>query len=338
MITKLTRPLLSRRIVLRGFGSAIAVAPFAALAGCSNDNALTAADAGSDISTTVGGADAGVDSGAEAAVATDGASVPWATGGTASMTAKATYPNPFAGGVTQTSCALTCSATQGPCYSSQSETIQDISYGYAGLPTRVYLQVLDDACRPLAGAVVDVWHVSAVGKYSGDDATNEDIAFCTGNDAEFTSKLYFRGKQTTDANGVVYFDTCYPGWYSGRTVHVHFTIRVGTDASLTSQLFFDDTLNDDILESQALYDSRGNRDTTNQNDSVVAASAVADYTFSTRKMSDGALLAWKTVIVRAAASESLCTIPGGSGGGMGGPSDGGMGNPPEGGMGVPGAP
>jgi protocatechuate 3,4-dioxygenase beta subunit len=312
MITKLNLPLLTRRMVLRGFGSAIAVAPIAALVGCSNDNAL-----GGDAGPDAGGGGGGTDASTEAAATTDAASVPWATGGTAAMTGKASYPNPFAGGVTATACALTCSATQGPCYSSQSVEMKDISYGYAGLPTRVVLQVLDESCMPVAGAVVDVWHVSAVGKYAGDDAAHENIAFCTGNDSDFTSHLYFRGKQTTDANGLVFFDTCYPGWYAGRTVHVHFTISVGGTASVTSQLFFDDTLNDDILNGQALYNSRGQRSTTNANDSVVAAASAPTYSFETQKMSDGALLAWKTIIVRAATSEALCTIPGGSGGGGG---------------------
>jgi protocatechuate 3,4-dioxygenase beta subunit len=291
-----SRPRLTRRTLLRGLGTAIAAAPVAPLVACSSNKAAAPPDAG-------GGGDAA------GPVAMDSASLPWANGGTAAMTAKASYPNPFAGAAAPAACALTCSATQGPCYSSQSEEIQDISYGYAGLPTRLYFQVLDDACKPVAGASLDVWHVSAVGKYSGDDAAVEQIAFCTGNDADFTSHLYFRGKQSTDANGVAFFDTCYPGWYSGRTVHVHFTIRVGADAFLTSQLFFDDALNDDILTTQALYSSRGARNTTNQNDSVVAASAVAAYTFETRQMPDGALLAWKTIIVRAATTETLCTIP-----------------------------
>jgi protocatechuate 3,4-dioxygenase beta subunit len=179
----------------------------------------------------------------------------------------------------------------------------------------------------LVGASVDVWHVSAVGKYSGNDAVHENIAFCTGSDPAFTSHLYFRGQQLTDATGAVFFDTCYPGWYNGRTVHIHFTVRIGGAEFVTSQVFFDDTLNDDILNGQALYSSRGARSTTNQNDSVVSAAAVGDYTLQTMKMTDGALLAWKTLIVRSSAAASLCTIPGGSGGG-GGPAGGPDGGPP----------
>jgi protocatechuate 3,4-dioxygenase beta subunit len=306
-------------MVLRGLGTALVAAPLAPLLGCEAgsgaDDAGTLDDAGTD--AAAGGPDT-ADAGAD--TATSG----WATGGTAAMRDKASYPNPFAGVVT-TACALTCSATVGPCYSAQAEEIQDISYGHVGLPTRLYFQVLNEACEPLVGAVVDVWHVSAAGKYSGNDPVNEQVAYCTGNDPDYTSHVYFRGKQTTDANGVVFFDTCYPGWYSGRTVHIHFTVRVAGTAYVTSQLVFDDTLNDDILGSQTLYNSRGTRNTTNQNDGVIGTSAVAAYTFQTQRMTDGALLAWKTIVVRLSTDEALCTIPGGGGGGMGGPDGGGMG-------------
>jgi protocatechuate 3,4-dioxygenase beta subunit len=211
------------------------------------------------------------------------------------MTGKASYPNPFAGGAT-TTCAATGTLTEGPCYDAASETRQDISYGQPGLPTRMYFQVLDASCKPLAGAVVDVWHVAPTGKYSGDDTTNENVGFCTGNDSEYSSHLYFRGKQTTDANGVVFFDTCFPGWYASRTVHVHFTITVGSK-SLTSQYVFDDALDDAIVATQPIYDARGKRDTTNVTDSVVSASTYQQFMFQTERMADGAMLAWKAIVL-----------------------------------------
>lgn len=322
----------SRRMVLRQVGSALLAAPLLPWLGCSSSASASGDAAAADAS---GGADGGAGAAGSggaggSATAADGGGIVagWATGGTAAMTGKATYPNPFAGAA-PTSCALSCTATQGPCYSDQSEVIQDISYGYAGLPTRVCFRVLDETCAPVVGASVDVWHVSAVGKYSGDDSAHENIAFCTGNDPDFTSHLYFRGQQLTDATGVVFFDNCYPGWYTGRTVHIHFTVRIGGAELVTSQVFFDDSLNDDILNGQALYSSRGARSTTNQNDSVVSAAAVGDYTLQTMRMADGALLAWKTLIIRSSSAASLCTIPAGSGGGRG-PAGGPDGGPPPG--------
>jgi protocatechuate 3,4-dioxygenase beta subunit len=177
-----------------------------------------------------------------------------------------------------------------------SEVIQDISYGQDGLPLRMYFQVLDASCAPIAGATVDVWHVAPTGRYSGDDTANENIAFCTAGDATYASHLYFRGKQTTDANGVVFFDTCFPGWYPGRTVHVHFTITANAK-SFTSQYVFADALDDEIIGMEPIYGARGMRDTTNATDSVVSASDYAQFLFQTEKMPDGALLAWKAIVL-----------------------------------------
>src|SRR5262249_35186131 len=84
-------------------------------------------------------------------------------------------------------------------------------------------------------------------------------------------KKYLRGFQTTDASGAVSFTTVYPGWYSGRTIHVHFRVRAfdGTTTTydFTSQLYFDDDVSDQVLATST-YSARGTRDTTNANDSV----------------------------------------------------------------------
>ena len=60
------------------------------------------------------------------------------------------------------------------------------------------------------------------------------------------------------ASGVVYFDTCFPGWYSSRTIHVHMTISVGGSAYVTTQFGFDDTLDDSIVASQRWADLERN--------------------------------------------------------------------------------
>ncbi|WP_395855614.1 hypothetical protein [Cystobacter fuscus] len=83
------------------------------------------------------------------------------------------------------------------------------------------------------------------------------------------------------------FNICFPGWYPTRTVE-----------SVTSQLYFEDSLNDDILRTQALYNTSGARDTRNTDDKVAAPDQQRDFVLQTQKMPDGALLAWKTFIVR----------------------------------------
>jgi protocatechuate 3,4-dioxygenase beta subunit len=321
---------LTRRTALRSLGAAMATLPLAKLlSACGGSTAAAGTGAAGGAATTTTAATTTATTTATVAADAGG----WATGGTAAMTAKASYPNPFASGA-PTSCPLTCEMTEGPCYDSASVEIQDISYGYDGLPMRMVFQVVDDTCKPVEGAILDVWHVSAVGKYSGDDAVNEDIAFCTGNDATFTSHLYFRGKQTTDANGLATFDSCFPGWYSSRTVHVHMTVTVDGQSSVTTQLFFEDSLDDEIIDTQPLYDTRGKRDTTNETDTVITAAALPGYLFTTEKMSDGAMLAYKTIVLRASTTETACAIEG-SGGGGGGGGDGGPGGPGGDGAGPP---
>src|SRR6185503_5344320 len=130
---------------------------------------------------------------------------------------------------------------------------------------------------------------------------------CTQNDAEALASRWFRGVQTTDASGRVDFDTCFPGWYKGRTIHIHFTIRVNDTEYVTSQLFFPDALDDEIVNNEPLYKDRGARDTTNQTDGVVSGEAVGDYTLAYARMSDGAMQAWKALVIRSSLADALCT-------------------------------
>lgn len=226
----------------------------------------------------------------------------WATGGTAGMAAS--YPDPFSD-LTETACALTCEMTLGPCYALTPER-QDISEGYDGLPTRLALRVLDARCAPVVGAKVEVWHTSRAGLYSGDDAE----PMCTGGDADAVAHRFFRGGQTTDSRGRVDFNTCFPGWYGSRTIHVHFTVTVGGVAYGTSQLFFDQALNDEICRTHPAYADRGPPATTNDEDGVLDGVDVAPYLLSTSRASDGVLIAWKDIVVRSGADEEPCRVGG----------------------------
>jgi protocatechuate 3,4-dioxygenase beta subunit len=133
-----------------------------------------------------------------------------------------------------------------------------------GVPLKLTFRVSGisgTACTPLAGAIVDIWHCDALGVYS--DVT--DRSFNT------VGKKFLRGYQVTDANGTVQFTTIYPGWYPGRTVHIHFKVR--TDATsgqryeFTSQLYFDDSISDRVY-TQAPYASKGQRTQNNAEDGI----------------------------------------------------------------------
>ena len=219
----------------------------------------------------------------------DMAATGWATGGTAWLTGN--YPDPFARGLTAP-CVLYKASSIGPCHVTSIDR-KDISEGQGGLPVRFAFLVADTNCQPVAGATVELWHCAISGLYSGNDASN----MCTSGDAGARAARWFRGIQTADANGRVDFNTCYPGWYASRSTHIHFTVRVGQTEYVTSQLFFDDALNDEIYTTQPLYKVRGKKDTTNAADKVITESALTDVYFKTARMSDGAMLASKALIV-----------------------------------------
>lgn len=134
-----------------------------------------------------------------------------------------------------------------------------------GLPLRLLFNVTridDGACSPLAGAFVDVWHADAAGVYS--DVSAEGT----------TGQKYLRGFQATDDAGAAQFTTIYPGWYPGRTVHIHFKIRVfsgeNTAYEFTSQLFFDETITARVY-TESPYSSHGQADTSNSRDGIYAS-------------------------------------------------------------------
>jgi protocatechuate 3,4-dioxygenase beta subunit len=133
-----------------------------------------------------------------------------------------------------------------------------------GVPLTLNISVAsvgNNSCTPLEGAQVDIWHCDAQGQYSGVSDPGSDT----------TGQQFLRGYQLTDANGTVQFQTIFPGWYSGRAVHIHFTIRTqaadGENYQFTSQLFFDDTLTDQVHALEP-YASKGQRDTRNSSDNI----------------------------------------------------------------------
>ena len=83
-------------------------------------------------------------------------------------------------------------------------------------------------------------------------------------------EVYLRGYQLTNSSGYAQFDTLYPGWYSGRTTHVHFRLRLYENNTLTydetTQFFFNDTLTDYIYANVLPYTQHQNRDTDNDDD------------------------------------------------------------------------
>ena len=143
------------------------------------------------------------------------------------------------------SCVATQALTEGPYYSTNTPVRTNIAPGEVGTKTKVTITVVDSQCKAVKGARVDIWHANALGKYSAVEGVSGNFA---------------RGTQTTNASGKATFTTIYPGWYPGRTMHIHFKIWKNGSEVLTSQFFASDSNNSKIYTSGA-YAARGNQNT-----------------------------------------------------------------------------
>ena len=168
-------------------------------------------------------------------------------------------------------CVVTPAQTEGPYFVDEKLNRADIRPDptngkvSAGAPLdleiRVY-RVANGACTPYQNAMVDIWQCDAMGLYS--DVRDTNGFFNT------AGQKFLRGYQLTDASGVAKFTTIYPGWYQGRTVHIHFKVRSSTGAraaEFTSQLYFDDTVTDKVL-AQAPYNTKPGSRTRNERDGI----------------------------------------------------------------------
>lgn len=169
-------------------------------------------------------------------------------------------------------CAVVPELTEGPYFVDEQAMRSDIRVEPAsgavtpGVPLALAFavsQIAGGRCSPLPGAIVDVWQCDALGEYSA----VTDPLFT----ADTRERTFLRGAQTTAADGAARFTTIYPGWYTGRAVHIHFKIRTpatGTRAyEFTSQLFFPETLTDTV-HAREPYAKKGRRDRTNDEDGI----------------------------------------------------------------------
>jgi protocatechuate 3,4-dioxygenase beta subunit len=157
------------------------------------------------------------------------------------------------GAVDDTTCVLAPEMTEGPFYLDINKVRSDITEGRPGAGLALALTVVDaSTCKPVSGAAVDIWHTDAGGDYSG----------VNGN-----SGTFMRGTQVSGSDGVVTFKTLYPGWYTGRAVHIHVKVHAGGNVVHTGQLFFPDAFTS-LVYKRSPYSSRPGPDLTNGQDSI----------------------------------------------------------------------
>jgi protocatechuate 3,4-dioxygenase beta subunit len=177
---------------------------------------------------------------------------------------------PSGSGALAPSCLLAPEQTQGPYYIPAEKVRSNIAERSAGTPLTLRLTVVDAGrCAPIKGAAVDVWHANAGGVYSGFESASAGGP--GGNGGPTDKDTFLRGIQYTDAHGRVQFQTIYPGWYRGRTTHIHVMVHVGGNIVHTGQLYFADSLTDKVYQTGPYRARAAARDTRNSTDSIYAS-------------------------------------------------------------------
>jgi protocatechuate 3,4-dioxygenase beta subunit len=209
-------------------------------------------------------------------------------------------------------CVITPEVTEGPYYFDPRLERADITEGRPGVATTVKLQVVDAMCQPLGGARADIWHCDASGLYSGYPNQTGGV--------DTTGQTFMRGTLFANDHGIVEFLTIYPGWYAGRTTHIHFKIFLDQTTVLTGQIFFPDALSQFLYENVEPYKARGSgRDTLNTNDNIASQVTRASFAY-VKELADRYLVAMIVGVDPNAVSAGASV-----GGGAGGPPPGGFG-------------
>jgi protocatechuate 3,4-dioxygenase beta subunit len=243
---------------------------------------------------------------------------------------------------------LMSSVTEGPYYLDGALVRKDITEGKSGVPLTLRLTVVDatDGCTPVPGAAVEIWHCDAWGYYSGYTTANpggsapaESEDGSTAND-----NTYLRGYQIANANGVVKFETIFPGWYNPRTCHIHLKVHTGGEkedgtyeggkVNYTGQLFFADDIVEEIFTLEP-YSQHSGSYTTLDNDMVYDGGGASSGLLTLEAVhKKDASKGYKGLLTLGVDPDAENTGAGsGGGGGEGGmpPSDAPTGTPPSGG-------
>ncbi|KIM78949.1 hypothetical protein PILCRDRAFT_581034 [Piloderma croceum F 1598] len=268
---------------------------------------------------------------------------------TASPSGTSTANAPTYTTLQNTTCVLTPEATEGPYFIHEELLRTDLTDGQDGLPLLLDIGVMDvTTCTPLENALVDVWHCNATGIYSGFIAS-EPSNVGTGNTTSLGTQTsmssgsampsgtmsmggggggssvvtdqetFGRGAYPTNSNGLVEFSTIFPGFYGGRSVHIHTAVltnyttnvngTIGQEAGSIrhiGQVFFEESWTEMVVATTP-YSQETTMRTTNDEDSVYATENTAGYNATAQlsllgdQLSDG-LLGYVTLGVDPSAS------------------------------------
>jgi hypothetical protein len=152
-----------------------------------------------------------------------------------------------------TTCLLTPEVTAGPYWVEEALTRRNVTEGKPGVPLVIRFKVLNaKTCKVIGNADVEIWHCDALGNYSAVNGA---------------TTRYLRGHQRSNAAGEAGFLTIFPGWYRGRTPHIHMKVSVGGNTVHTGQVFFNEQITAAVYK-HAPYSSHGAYDTPHSSDGI----------------------------------------------------------------------
>lgn len=170
---------------------------------------------------------------------------------------------------TCTACRVWAEQDEGPYHRDAQPLRRDITEDREGVPLQLGIRLVGDNGRPVRDATVELWQCDALGRYSAFPPPN-DAAVVTAAEAPrgeyLPDQTFLRGSQQADEAGMVEFGTIYPGWYPGRTVHIHVMVHID-NTTLTSQLYFPEGISNRVLSLEP-YAQRPGRDATNDTDEI----------------------------------------------------------------------
>jgi protocatechuate 3,4-dioxygenase beta subunit len=159
---------------------------------------------------------------------------------------------------------------EGPYHREDQARRRDVVEDRDGVALQLGIRVARDDGAPVVDAAVEIWQCDALGRYSGFPPPDDPVVVtaATASRAEYLpDDTFLRGVQDADADGMVEFRTIYPGWYPGRTVHIHAKVHIDRQTVLTTQFYFDDAFSSKVFDA-APYASESGRDAFNDADSL----------------------------------------------------------------------
>jgi protocatechuate 3,4-dioxygenase beta subunit len=190
-------------------------------------------------------------------------------------------------GSSASDCTLNPSETAGPYPTKDpaSYVIKDIKAGETGVNmiANITIKNKNTGCGALQGAIVDIWHCDADGNYS--------------EYGSLTSSHFLRGRQTSDANGLVSFATIFPGWYSGRAVHIHIHVYNASGKSLlVTQIAFPAAVCDSVFTTATSFYKKGKADTPNERDGIFSDGYTTQLAGITGDITNGMVMTHNIVV------------------------------------------